>query len=112
MAKVYQDDPKQFESPHEIETYLLGKVRAIGNNVLGGWAESLEKEVSTIERAKQGVRKHSKKTQLHDFTRRNLPLRNGPSTRQYSSASIGRGLEGDRSRLLNKLTGNHCRFGR
>ena len=61
VTKVYEDDPKQFESLHEIETYLLGKVRAIGNNALGRWAESLEKEVSTIEQAKQGVRKHSKK---------------------------------------------------
>ena len=61
VTKVYEDDPKQFESLHQIETYLLGKVRAIGNNALGRWAESLEKEVSTIERGKQGVRKHSKK---------------------------------------------------
>ena len=61
VTKVYEDDPTRFESLHEIETYLLGKVRAIGNNALGRWVESLEKEVSTIERGKEGVRKHSKK---------------------------------------------------
>lgn len=61
VTKVYEDDPKKFESLHAIETYLLGKVKAIGNNALERWAESLEKEVSTIERAKKGVRKHSKK---------------------------------------------------
>ena len=61
VIQVYQDDPKQFKDLHAIETYLLGKVKAIGNNVLKHWAESLEKEVSTIERAKKGVRKHSKK---------------------------------------------------
>jgi len=61
VIQVYQDDPKQFKDLHAIETYLLGKVRAIGNNALERWAESLEKEVSTIERAKKGVRKHSKK---------------------------------------------------
>lgn len=61
VIKVYKDDPKQFKDLHAIETYLLGKVKAIGNNALGRWADSLEKEVSSIEKAKQGVRKHSKK---------------------------------------------------
>ena len=61
VTKVYEEDPKQFENLHAIETYLLEKVRAIGNNALGQWAASLEKEVSTFERAKEGVRQHSKK---------------------------------------------------
>ena len=61
VIQVYQDDPKQFKDLHAIETYLLGKVRAIGNNALERWAESLEKEVSTIQRARKGFRKHSKK---------------------------------------------------
>lgn len=61
MIKVYQNDPGQFKDLNAIETYLLGKVRAIGNNVLGRWAESLEKEVAVIAGAKQGVHKHSKK---------------------------------------------------
>ena len=61
VIEVYKDDPKRFKDLHAIETYLLGKVKAIGNNALGRWAESLEKEVSTFERAKKGVRKHSKK---------------------------------------------------
>jgi hypothetical protein len=61
VIQVYQDDPKQFKDLHAIEAYLLGKVKAIGNNALERWAESLEKEVSTVERAKKGVRKHSKK---------------------------------------------------
>ena len=52
VIEVYKDDPKQFKDLHAIETYLLGKVKAIGNNALGRWAESLEKEVSTIEQAK------------------------------------------------------------
>ena len=61
VIEVYQNDPRQFKDLHAIETYLLGKVRAIGNNAPGRWAESLEKEVSGIEHAKKGVRKHSKK---------------------------------------------------
>lgn len=61
VTQVYEDDPKEFESLHEIETHLLGKVRAIGNNALERWAQALEKEVSTIERGREGVRKHSKK---------------------------------------------------
>ena len=61
VTQVYEEDPKEFESLHEIETYLLGRVRAIGNNALERWAQALEKEVSTIEGSKQGVRKHSKK---------------------------------------------------
>jgi hypothetical protein len=61
VINVYKDDPKQFKDLHAIEAHLLGKVKAIGNNALGRWAESLEKEVSQIERAKKGVRKHSKK---------------------------------------------------
>ena len=67
VTEVYKDNPKQFKDLHAIETYLLGKVRAIGNNVLGRWVESLEKEVSAIERGKEGVCKHSKKnsTSLH-----------------------------------------------
>ena len=61
VIEVYQNDPKHFKDLNAIETYLLGKVRAIGNNALGRWAESLEKEVSVIESARQGVHKHSKK---------------------------------------------------
>lgn len=61
VIEVYQNDPKQFRDLNAIETYLLGKVRAIGNNALERWAESLEKEVSVIEGAKKGVHKHSKK---------------------------------------------------
>ena len=61
VTKVYEEDPKEFENLHAIETYLLGKVKAIGNNALGRWAESLEKEVSGLEQASKGVRKHSKK---------------------------------------------------
>ena len=61
MTNVYKEDPKQFENLHAIETYLLEKVRAIGNNTLGQWAASLEKEVARLERSKEGVRKHSKK---------------------------------------------------
>ena len=61
VIETYKDDPKQFKDLHAIETYLLGKVRAIGNNALGRWAESLEQEVSAIERAKEGLCKHSKK---------------------------------------------------
>ena len=61
VIEVYKDDPKQFKDLHAIETYLLGKVKAIGNNALERWAESLEKEVSTVERTKKGIRKHSKK---------------------------------------------------
>lgn len=64
VIEVYQNDPKQFKDLNAIETYLLGKVRAIGNNALGRWAESLEKEVCTIEQAKKGVRKHSKKNSI------------------------------------------------
>jgi hypothetical protein len=59
--KVYTDDPKQFKDLHAIETYLLEKVRAIGNNALGRWTESLEREVATVEQAKFGLSKHSKK---------------------------------------------------
>ena len=61
VVEVYKDNPKQFKDLHAIETYLLGKVRAIGNNALGRWAESLEREVSVIEQAKPGLCKHSKK---------------------------------------------------
>ena len=61
ITQVYENDPKEFESLNEIETYLLGKVRAIGNNALEHWAQALEKEVSAIERGKKGVRKHSRK---------------------------------------------------
>ena len=32
VIQVYQDDPKQFKDLHAIETYLLGKIKAIGNN--------------------------------------------------------------------------------
>lgn len=64
VVNVYQDDPKEFKDLHTIETYLLGKVKAIGNNALGRWAESLEKEVSGIEKSKKGVRKHSKKNSI------------------------------------------------
>ena len=64
VIEVYQNDPKQFKDLNAIETYLLGKVRAIGNNALGRWAESLEKEVCTIQQAKKGVRKHSKKNSI------------------------------------------------
>ena len=64
VIKVYKDDPKQFKDLHAIETYLLGKVKAIGNNALERWAESLEKEVCTIQQAKKGVRKHSKKNSI------------------------------------------------
>lgn len=64
VIEVYQGNPKQFKDLHAIETYLLGKVKAIGNNALERWAESLEKEVSTIEHAKKGVRKHSKKNSI------------------------------------------------
>ena len=64
VIQVYQDDPKQFKDLHAIETYLLGKVKAIGNNALERWTESLEKEVSGIEHAKKGVRKHSKKNSI------------------------------------------------
>ena len=34
VTRVYEEDPKQFENLHAIETYLLEKVRAIGNNAL------------------------------------------------------------------------------
>ena len=61
VIEVYQNDPRQFKDLNAIETYLLGKVRAIGNNGLGHWAESLEKEVPAIEGTKKGVHKHSKK---------------------------------------------------
>lgn len=61
VTKVYEDDPTQFKDLNAIETYLLEKVRAIGNNALERWTEALEKEVVTTERGKQGVRKHSKK---------------------------------------------------
>lgn len=64
VIEVYQGNPKQFKDLHAIETYLLGKVKAIGNNALERWAESLEKEVSGIEHAKKGVRKHSKKNSI------------------------------------------------
>ena len=59
--KVYKGDPNQFKDLHSIETFLLGKAKAIGNNALGRWAHSLEKEVSRVEKAQKGVRKHSKK---------------------------------------------------
>ena len=59
--KVYKEDPNQFKDLHSIETFLLGKVKAIGNNALERWAQSLEKEVSSIEKTNKGVRKHSKK---------------------------------------------------
>ena len=61
VIDVYKDDPKQFKDLHAIETYLLGKIRAIGNNALGHWAESLEQEISAIEHSKEGLCKHSKK---------------------------------------------------
>ena len=64
VVSVYQNDPKEFKDLHTIETYLLGKVKAIGNNALGRWAESLEKEVSEIEKSRKGVRKHSKKNSI------------------------------------------------
>lgn len=64
VTQVYKDNPKQFKDLHAIEAYLPGKVKAIGNNAPERWAESLEKEVSTIERAKKGVRKHSKKNSI------------------------------------------------
>ena len=64
VVNVYQDDPKQFKDLHAIETYLLGKVKAIGNNALGRCAESLEKEVCAIEKSVKGVRKHSKKNSI------------------------------------------------
>lgn len=64
VVNVYQDDQKQFKDLHAIETYLWGKVKAIGNNALGRWAESLEKEVSGIEKSRKGVRKHSKKNSI------------------------------------------------
>lgn len=64
VVDVYQDDPKQFKDLHTIETYLLGKVKAIGNNALGRWAESLEREVSSIEMSRKGVRRHSKKNSI------------------------------------------------
>ena len=54
VIQVYKDDPKPFKDLHTIETYLLGKVRAIGNNALGRWAESLGEEASAIERTKEG----------------------------------------------------------
>jgi len=61
VIKVYQNDPGEFKDLNAIETYLLSKVKEIGNNALRCWAESLEKEVSVIESAKEGVHKHSKK---------------------------------------------------
>ena len=64
VVEVYRSDPKQFKDLHTIETYLLGKVKAIGNNALSRWAESLEKEVSAIEKSSKGVRKHSKKNSI------------------------------------------------
>ena len=61
VTRVYEEDPGKFENLHAIETYLLEKVRAIGNNALGQWAASLGKEVTALEREKEGVRRHSKK---------------------------------------------------
>ena len=64
VVEVYRSEPKQFKDLHTIETYLVGKVKAIGNNALARWAESLEKEVSEIEKSRKGVRKHSKKNSI------------------------------------------------
>ena len=64
VVEVYRSEPKQFKDLHTIETYLVGKVKAIGNNALTRWAESLEKEVSGIEKSRKGVRKHSKKNSI------------------------------------------------
>lgn len=61
VIEVYQDNAKKFKDINAIETYLLGKVRAIGNNALGRWVEALEKEVATVEHAKAGLSRHSKK---------------------------------------------------
>ena len=61
VIQTYQDDPKQFKDLNAIETYLLEKVKAIGNNALEHWAKSLDVEVSAIEQGRKGVRKHSKK---------------------------------------------------
>ena len=61
VIQTYQDDPKQFKDLNAIETCLLEKVKAIGNNALEHWAKSLDVEVSAIEQGRKGVRKHSKK---------------------------------------------------